>query len=359
MPWMALAGGAAALGGGIAGALSSSSDRDAASQARQAALQQWLQINVPDPSTQKVILQQYQQQGTLPPQFVQALQQGQSGLSKIAPNSQLQGAQMNALQELQNEGLSGGLTLADQATLQQQNNDTASSARGRNQSIMDEYAKQGLGGSGMQLQAQLQGAQNANQTQAMNSLNAASSSRQRALQAVMGQGQLAGQMANNQYNQQANAAKAQDVINQFNTQNAQGIANQNANWQNQANQYNLGQRQQIANANTDLGNQQQMYNKGLIQQNFNNQMGLAQGKANAQLGAANQYQNQANQTANQWAGVGQGLGQMGMGYAQYQGNQDYNNKQLDAYNNRTDAMSSGGKNPEDDWKYATQGYYGN
>lgn len=320
MPWLApVAALAGPILGGAVGAVTSQGERNAGTAAEQAAVQQWLSVNVPDPQTQKVEFQKYLSTGQLSPQYESAMKQGPSAFSQITVDPALKGAQMNALSSLQNEGSQGGLTLADQATNQQAINDANAAARGRAASIMSQYAQQGLGGSGLELQAELQNAQNANQTQAASSLNAAAQARLRALQAVQGAGSLGGQIEQQQYSQAANAAQAQDAINRFNTQNAQNIANTNTNFSNAAQQYNLQNNQNIANRNTGLSNQQQMYNKNLIQQNFQNQATKASGAANALTGQANYLGNQANSQAGMWAGVGSGVGKAGVGLGTYFG----------------------------------------
>lgn len=310
----------ASAGGGLIGAAQSAEAANNAGIAAKNAYQQWLSLNVPDPSQQALYLQQYKQTGQLNPQFEQAMKMGPSALNNVQTNPQLQSAQMQALQQLQQEGNQGGLGLQDQATQMQQQLQANSASKGRNDAIMQQFAQQGQGGSGMQLIAQLQNAQNANQNQAMTSLQSAANARQRALQSVAGAGQLGGQMEAQQYSQQANAARAQDAINQFNTQNAQNVQNSNVNSANQAQQYNLGLQQQIANANTGLSNQQQAYNKGLLQSNYEDQLQKTQGAGNAAMGYANQQQGQAANTANMWSGIGSSTGKGIAGY-----NQDQNN----------------------------------
>jgi len=301
------------IGGGI-GAIASAQNRAQANAAEQNAVAQWIQLNIPDPTQQQLALQSYTQTGQLTPAMEQAVKANPTSFQNITTNPQLQSAQMNALDSLQNEGMMGGMSLADQATMQDQLNNTNASAKGRNDAITTQFAQQGLGGSGLQMQAQLQNAQNATQNQGMNSLNAAAQSRQRALQSIMGAGQLGGQMQSQQYNQQSNLARAQDAINMYNTQNSQNTSNRNVDMNNAAQQYNIGMQQQISNANTALSNQQQMYNKGLSQQNYQNQIQKVSGLSNAQLGQANYLNNQANQTAGMYAGIGQGVGQIAAGY---------------------------------------------
>lgn len=331
MPW-ALAGLGIGAGAGLMGNILSASDRNKAIGATEGALQQWLNINVPDPQQQQVILQRYQMTGQLDPQIEQAMKMGPSAFEQIQNNPQLMNAQMNALDQLQQEGLTGGMDIRDQATMQQAINDSNAAARGRAGSIMDQMQQRGMGDSGAALSAQLQNAQNANQTQSSNELQAAAASRQRALDAIMGGGQLAGQMQQQQYGQQANLARARDAINQFNTTNMQNVLTRNTNRANEAQQYNVGLQQQLANMNTGLANQQQMYNKNLIQQNYENQLQKAGGMQGAYGNMANAYNNAAAGTSNMFAGIGGAAAQGGSAYQGYLNNQQQLNQQQNQFN---------------------------
>jgi len=115
MPWIAALGGLALAGAGQAAA---SSDRNAQLSASQNALKSWLDVNVPDPAQQRVILQQFQQTGTLSPQIEQAIKQDPSAFNKITLDPRLQESQMRALGSLEDLGNKGGQTLNDQAQLQ-------------------------------------------------------------------------------------------------------------------------------------------------------------------------------------------------------------------------------------------------
>lgn len=322
MPWIAAI---AAVAGGAMGAMNSAAARKSAIEANQKAVQEWMDVHVPDPEQQKIALQRYVSSGEFTPQLQKAIKADPSAMQAVHGSDQGKQAQLQALSSLQSEGLHGGLDIRDQAALQGAENDAATRAHGRADTIQSNMAQRGLGGSGLALAAQMGNAQNANQIDASNSLNAAASSRQRALDSIMGAGQLGGQINAQQYGEQANLAKAQDAINTFNTQNAQNVSNTNVGLNNSANMYNLQNKQNISNANTDMSNKEQLYNKNLYQQDFQNRMGLASGRANAQVGAANNYNQQADRTAQQWAGVGSGVGQAANAWQQSKNYQDRTN----------------------------------
>src|SRR6185437_16468176 len=72
---------------------------------------------------------------------------------------------------------------------------------------------------------------------------------------------------------------------------------------------NLANEQAISNANVGISNQQEQYNKGLVQQQFNNEMNLANGEANALNGVASGYAQQGQADANRWSNIGNAVGQ--------------------------------------------------
>jgi hypothetical protein len=156
-----------------------------------------------------------------------------------------------------------------------------------------------MGGSGFELAAQLQAQQSGADRNARSSLSAAASAQDRALQAIMGAGNMATQYQNQDFNQQAQRASAADKINLFNTQNMQDVQQRNIGSQNSAAAQNLAERQRLSDANTQLANFQQQHNKDLQQQYFDNQ-------AKKTAGMGGQYNAMAN-TAQQG---GQNLGNM-------------------------------------------------
>jgi len=309
-----LAGGLTNLGFGIQGRLQAASDKMNADSIKNAVMLQWLQANVPNPADQAVAYKQFVQTGQLSPQLAKAFEQSQSEMENISPNAEGRSAQINALKSLENEGLAGGLSLEDRATLQEQMNDVNAGARGRNDAILQSFAAKGMGGSGMQLQAQLQNAQNATQNAGNNSLRAAADARKRALASIQGAGELGGRLEANDFSEKSQIAKAKDAINQFNARNRQQVENLNTGRINDANKYNLDLQQDISNRNTNLSNQEQQYNKKLLQDQYDNRIKQMNGYQNAAYGYAGALNDRANDTANMWQGIGSGAGKLISGY---------------------------------------------
>lgn len=302
--------GAASVGANAIGAAKSAGDRQRAVDANKSAIQEWLDINIPDPESQKIALQKYVQTGQLDPKVEEAIKQDPSAFEKIQSSPRLKQAQLSALSSLEDLGAKGGMTLEDDANLQKGMSSAATADRGRREAILNQYAARGLGGSGLELAAQMQSTQDASQRQNQAQLDTMASARARALQAIMGGGELAGKIRGQDYSEQADAAKAKDLINQFNTQNMQGVMNRNVNRQNQADEYNLGLKQRASDLNTGVANEQEKYNKGLNQQRYQNELARAAGVSGQYNKNADAYNKSAQQTADQWANIGSGIGQI-------------------------------------------------
>lgn len=216
--------------------------------------------------------------------------QGQSQMGDIAIDPRLKDAQMAALGSLQEIGDAGGMTASDQANLSRIQSQTGQADRGRREAIKQSMAQRGMGGSGMDLLAQLQSNQAATDRSAQQGLDVAGMAQDRALQAIQMGGGMAGDLRGQSFGEQSQQATAQDAINRFNTGNMNQMSQFNAQQQmeadrfsadaaNQANLYNVSGRQSTADRNVDTGNQQQQYNQNLQQQGFKNEMDLAGGKA--------------------------------------------------------------------------------
>lgn len=263
-------------------------DRLAAMQAQKDALQRILDLH-PE-------LAQYSQAGQLSPMLEQAIAQQGTELSGVQVNPEDLAAQTAALKQLQSQG-QGNMTMGDQAALNSILSQTAQQAQGQRGAIQQNFAQRGMGTSGMNLAAQLQ-AQQAAATNASDQGTKLAAQRQGlAQQAVMGAGQLGGQIGSQDYERKANAARAQDLINQMNTRNQQQVQGYNVGAQNSAQAQNLAAKQRIQDMNEQA--KQQLYG-----QKYQQAIG-AQGAAS---NLANAYTNQANQKAaqeyNRYAGIG-------------------------------------------------------
>ncbi len=301
-----IAGAAAGLGGALGNYFSNMSAQDRAAAIQDKELQALLAIQIPDPAQQRLALERFKQTGELTPQFQQAIKAAPSEFNKIVSDQRQKSAQNRALSELSDIGNKGGLRLQDKAALQEAQLQSQVQDRGARNAILDDAARRGQGGgSGMALQAQLQGQQAVGDRNARSALSVAGSAQDRALQAIMGAGDLATKGRGQDFAEQSARAQANDAINRFNTQNLMSTNAANVGIANNAQAQNLSERQRIADANVNTGNKEQQYNKELLQQKYNNQLGMA----NARNGIYNQQAqgaiNQGQTQGNLWSALGQ------------------------------------------------------
>jgi hypothetical protein len=149
-------------------------------------------------------------------------QQGASGLPAAGAGSQ--GAQMDALRELQTQYRSGGLDAISKAQLAQ-SNAGANRAAAANAGMIQQRARaQGAGRSGTSLMLQQMAGQQAMEQGNQQAMGAAAQAQQNRMGALAGASQLSTGMRGQDYQ----AADAQDAVNQFNTAIRQGANTRNA-----------------------------------------------------------------------------------------------------------------------------------
>jgi len=255
-------------------------------------------LKTPDSRDMEIQLEELVQQGVLTPEEAQTITLGDSEMKGITLDPKLKQAQMAALASLENISDQGGMNLTDRSNLNQIAAEENTRARGQREAILQNAQARGLGGSGLELMSQMQNQQDAATRTSQRDMDISAMAQQRALEAIMGQGQMAGQIGAQDFNQQAQVAGAQDAISKFNAQNAQGQINQNIQARNQAQAANLGAKQSIAEYNNGLRNQQQQYNKGLQQQKFQNEMAKRGGQSGIAVANDKSQADQATARAN-------------------------------------------------------------
>lgn len=188
---------------------------------------------------------------------------GNTEMDKVALDPKMREFEMRALADLEQIS-KDGLSARDQADLAQLESQVNRQNAGRTGAIQQSMAARGMGGSGLELVAQMQANQDATERQALASLEKAAMAQDGRRNATAQLGAQAGQMSARDFQQQAQRAAAQDAINRFNVANQnstnsanwqgrQGIANQNVNQNNQFAQ-NVMQAKQ--------GGAEMQYNKG-------------------------------------------------------------------------------------------------
>lgn len=275
----------------------------------------------------------YTLQGQLTPEQEFAISQGDSEMNKVYTDPRLRDAQLAALSSLEDVG-SNGMTMADKANLAQIQENASMQERGNREAILQNARQRGMGGSGMEMLAQLTSGQNSANRARMEGLNVAATAQQRALDAMAQAGTLGGNIRGQDFSEGAAKATSQDAINRFNAANSQTVLGRNVDRSNTAQEKNLAARQGLANSNVDIGNDQTRYNVGLSQYNndvrqkkygntmgqidyrnqlrdkqFGNRADVAKGKAGMYQVGAGAAQAAADATRAQWAGYGQAASQ--------------------------------------------------
>jgi hypothetical protein len=260
-------------------------------------------------------------------------------------------AQLNALRKFMDIG-GGEFDPQYQEAVQRAARQSQTQAQSREESILQDFARRGQGGSGLSLAAQLGASRQAMDSGAMANLSAASEAYRNRLNALSQGAQLGGQISAQDLSMQERNA---DIINAFNqrmSQTAQAQANQRANVLNQAQQYNLGVSQDLANRNTSNANEfslqnqqrldnlakygydvaakerarlddlnQQKYQNTVNERNYQNQMALSKYNINSgeidRLNKLRQqmFENEMNKS-NAKAGIGSQFNAMDIGAAQ-------------------------------------------
>lgn len=344
MAWPAIIAAIAAIGGSVIAAKSQDSATENAGKLIQRSIQDFEDMGIPSVEAQSLALEELQSQGVLTPELEQTIMQGNSAIADVATDIGYKDSQMQALDSLQDIGESGGMRLSDTANMENVLSDVRQSERGSREAIMANSRARGTSGSGSELAAQLQ-ANQAGATNAYSSgMQVASNAQDRALQAIMQGGQMAGDMRGQDYEEQFNAAKASDEIDRFNALSQQDTQTSRVNTLNQAQASNLGNTQRIADANVGLRNQQQAHNKGLLQTQFENESSANIAKANARNKMGSNITQAGSNNAAMWGQVGQGVNQMGTAYAsnQNQQRQAKDAQDSDNDNNKKKSRLTGG-----------------
>lgn len=291
------------LVGGIAGAFQTRKGRKAAEAASaaaqaqlEAAVRELEKIGIPTIEAQKIALEMPEIVGLL-----EAEQLGPSAIEEIMVDPRLSEDQRQALagmKEISREGI----TPEDRAKYEAFRSQAMGDEQARQESILQSMAERGTLDSGAQLAAQLSSAQQAGQSGRQEALDLMSQSSQARREALQRAGQMAGDIGEQEYGRDMNAANARDRIQQFNLAQRSQTAQQN-----------LGTRQRMAEQQTALRNQQQQYNKQLQQQKFTNEMAKGQSIANARTGLASNIMGQGQQQFNMRQAQGQGYYNIGQG----------------------------------------------
>lgn len=166
-------------------------------------------------------------------------------------------AQLKALQRLQRIG-EGEFDPEYQEMVQQAARSAQGEAQSRQASIMQDFARRGIGGAGLNLAAQLGGAASAMDRTAQANQAAATQAYKNRLNALMSGAQLGSQIGQEDVGLQARNAAIINDFNQRVSRNRQAYESARAATLNTAQQYNLGVGQSVAERNVAARNQAAM-----------------------------------------------------------------------------------------------------
>lgn len=297
----------ASLGGGLLGNIFASNDKNKARELAQEAYNELAAMGLPPDLSRAIILQKFQEAGSMSPEMEQAIDIGISEVSQIQEDPSLKQAQTGALQQLQ-QVAKGGLRPEDRAAYNELRNKSQQAQQGRSGLIQQQFQARGQGGQGAELAAQIANAQSgANQMSQQGDQISADASR-RALEALSSSGQLAGQVRGQDFDVNRTKAGAADQFKQFNAANSMAIQSRNIAAKNAAQAANLANQQAIANANVGQSNQELLRQQDAQRQFWNDKMARQQAVSGAKLGQANIFAGQAANTAQNWQGIGSGVG---------------------------------------------------
>lgn len=328
MPPVALAAVAAGttLAGGIAGAIERSNANAEAKELMKKRLAELEAAGTPPNTALPLILQEFKLQGVITPELEQQIHVEASKVAQIQEDPKLRQAAMQGLQLLQQRS-DQGFGAEEEAAFSDARKATGKEAQGRLQSIIQQAQARGMGGSGMELAAQLSSSQAADQQLSDEGLKIAAEKARAQKEAIVQMLGAANQMRGQDFDIAKGKASAEDELNRFKVgltaeQQARNVATQNI-----AQRENLAAKQKVADLNVQQGNAEQLRQSEAAANDWRNKVSLAQAKGGIYGDQANQAIKQGDAAATGWANIGQGvassvtgIGALGVGGAKGIGN---------------------------------------
>lgn len=293
--------------GGIIGDHKSSGDRAKGQGYAEQAFNELLSIGVPPDLSKEIIMQKFQEAGIMTPELEQEINLTHSKMAELQEDPETREAQMEALNTFKSLSKTG-LGATDRAALNQVRDTVQRDLEGKRQQILQSMQQRGMGGSGAELIAQLQGSQGSANQASMEGDRLAAMAEERALSALGKSADLAGNIRGTDYNVQSDKARSQDELNRFNTQNQIGMQRQNVGAKNAAQAQNLSNKQRVADANVGQANNEKLRQADAERQYWLDQVTRGQVRSGGYAGLGDEYTGRANRIAGKeqklWTGVG-------------------------------------------------------
>jgi hypothetical protein len=249
--------------------------KDVMSPYIQEAMKQVNGIATPDIEKMKIKLQQLVQQGVITPEDAQAALVQNNAYDGLSPDATGRGAQMSALQGLQDQISKGGLSDIDRSRVQQTLDTVNNDQRGQQGAIMEDAHRRGVSGSGMELATRLMSQQHGADQAGRQGMDIAALAEQAKMEALKQAATVGGNLESQDWQEQSQKAAAQNTINQFNSTNQQQVTLANIAAHNAAQEANLREKQRMSDTNTTNENANRARNADLIQQDYRNKMDKA------------------------------------------------------------------------------------
>lgn len=174
---------------------------------------------------------------------------GDTGLGDISTDPRYKEAELAALKDLEEQS-QNGFTARDRADMAQTEASVNRANRGRLGAIRQSMQARGMGGSGMDLVAEMQSAQDSAELEALRALETDAQMQERKERATSARGSLASQLQSRDFSQEAEKAAAQDAIDRFNTQNAIAVDQYNNQGRNEASAQNWNRENETSDRNS-------------------------------------------------------------------------------------------------------------
>ena len=307
------------LAGDILGGIFGNNEAEKQQELYQQALAMIEGVSLPELQSMMINLPEYSSVGEYNPMLDVALQQQMSQLGDYQVDPRLLASQMGALGGLEQRAQTG-ITPTEMAALRQMQEDVSGDTMSARQDILREMAQRGQSGSGVELATQLQASQSGAQEAGRRSRELAAMVNDRALQSLLGAGDMAGNIRGQGFGEQKDIASAQDVINRFNVANRQNVGTANVASQNAAQMRNLQERQRISEQNVASRQQQEMYNRGLQKTLYDMQMQKAGAATNVMGASADAID--PSRTQKMFSNIGESAGPFAAAGSYYAGKSD-------------------------------------
>lgn len=267
-------GGIASLAGGLFGGKSEEAKRlERDRLLREQELYDYIsRLTVPTVQERTLDLEDYNVVGELTPELEQAIAQGDTELANIIRDQEAYDAQMSALRSLAEIADAGGMDATFKRDVAEVGTETDANIRKANEALKSEMARRGAAGSGLEQASRLAAAQQQATAGAARAMDAQAIAQQRALQAISDRGRLGADARQQSFQEQEAAARAQDLINQFNVQGSRGTQQRNVAAQRAADEFNLRALQGAADANVGQRTLEEQSRAGAVRDQFTDRL---------------------------------------------------------------------------------------